>query len=172
METFKFWREKNYCRFTWLNSLGLWPKLVWVSTRIKRIKITDMVNKMKCSAKNDKNSVMLIQTSDVSCSSARARQRPTIRGTAMLGGWRGSRHPKQLVSKMATSSTLPLLLRPPHQAPRHPALSLILISRVSITWWCYTHTHTHTHTLTHTHREICHRMAQMHNTAVMWRDRN
>lgn len=75
----------------------------------------------------------------MSCSPSRVRQRPTIRGTAMLGGWRGLRHPRQLVSKMATSSTLPLLPHPPHQAPHHPARSLILKSRVSITCdiWCY-----------------------------------
>lgn len=64
-------------------------------------------------------------------STQRVRQRPTIRGTATLGGWRGSRHPRRLVSKMATSSTLPLLLPPPYQAPRHPARSLILISRMT-----------------------------------------
>lgn len=64
--------------------------------------------------------------------SARARQRPIIRGTGMLEEWKGSRHPRQFASKMVKGSTLPRLLHLPHQARHHPALSLILISKVSI----------------------------------------
>lgn len=73
---------------------------------------------------------------------SRARRRPTIRGTATLEGWRGSRRLKHLVSKMGTNSTLPPPLPPPHQVPHHPAPSLILISRVSINWDMRLHTQT------------------------------
>lgn len=63
---------------------------------------------------------------------ARAKRRPTIRGIAMHGEWRGSRHPRLPVSKMVISNTLRWLLHPPHQALSHPAQSLILIDKVCI----------------------------------------
>lgn len=135
---------------------------LWVWERVtKNIMLCGTTSEMICCWFSEKlcrtkwNSLLNVKKEAFcheSSSFARARRRPTTRGIAMLGEWRGSRHPRLPVSMMVISNTLRWLLHPPHQALSHPAPSLILIGKVCIACDMF---HPHTPSL-------------LHSTAVVW----